>query len=291
MHFGVASPDRWDGAAPGNLPAVMRRHLAPLAVVLAVLAPLAACGDDGGDESVENTTTAPAQDPIAGRTFESAELTGTAPPLVDGVPITIAFGDDHDLTIEAGCDPITGSYTVDGPILVVRGLSGLQSGCTPGLLPQNEWIADIIVTRPVITPTPPDGLVLSDDGWSLTMVEAGTAEATLTGTGWTLAALVDGEVSTPISNEVTASIAFSADGRYEVFAGCNSGNGTYTPPAGGATIEVEAPTLTRERCGEDATEVENAVVATLDGSVTVELGADRLTLTSADGAGLAFTTG
>lgn len=269
----------------------MRRHLATLAIGLAVLAPLAGCGDGGGDESAENTTTAPTEDPVAGRTFESTALEGTAPPLLDGVPITITFGDDGDLTIDSGCDPITGSYAVEGPILVVRDLAGTQSGCTPGLVPQNEWISDMIVTRPSITVTPPDGLVLSDEPWTLTMVEAGTEDATLVGPAWTLASLVDGEVSTPLTNTVTASIVFSTDGRYELFAGCNSGSGTYTPPGGGATIEVAPPTLTRERCDEDAMEVESAVVATLEGAVTVELGPDRLTLTSADGTGLSFTDG
>ena len=290
MSFGVASPDRSDVRLPGNLPAVMRRHLATLAVVLAVLAPLAGCGDDGGDESAENTTTAPIEDPVAGRTFESTALEGTAPPLLDGVPITISFGDDRDLTIDAGCDPITGSYSVEGPILIVRDLTGTQSGCTPGLVPQNEWISDMIVTRPPITVTPPDGLVLSDEPWTLTMVEAGTEDATLVGPAWTLIALVDGEATSQLTNTVTGSIVFSSDGRYELFAGCNSGSGTYTPPGGGATIEVAPPTLTRERCDEDAMDVEAGVVATLDGTVTVEIRANRLTLTGSEGAGLVFTT-
>lgn len=265
----------------------MRRHLATLAVVLAALAPLAGCGDDGGDVSVDDTTTAPAQDPVVGRSFVSTEVEGTAPPILDGVPITITFGDDDEITVESGCEPFSGSYTVEGTILLVRDL-GTASGCTPGLIPQNDWIEDMLVTRPVITLTPPDGLVLSDDNWTLTMVEASTEESTLVGPGWTLDALVDGGVSTPVPEGTSASLVFADDGTYELFAGCNTGRGAYTPPGGGATIEVEPPTLTRQRCEDDAMEVEAAVVATLDGPVEVELGRGRLTLTSADGTGLAF---
>lgn len=268
----------------------MRRHLATLIVVLAVLAPLAGCGDGDDDVSVEETTTAPAQDPIAGRSFESTEVEGTAPPLVAEAPITITFGDDDELTVDAGCDPITGTYAVEGPILVVKDLSGTGSGCTPGLVAQNEWIAEAVTFRPTITPTPPDGLLLSTETWTLTMLEAGTEDATLVGPAWTLDALVDGEGSTPAPDDVTASIVFAPDGRYDLFAGCNTGNGTYTPPGGGATIEVEPPTLTRERCGEEAMEVEGTVVATLDGPVEVEIRANRLTLTGAEGTGLIFTT-
>lgn len=272
----------------------MRRHLATLVAVLAVLAPLAACGDDGDDLSAEDTTTAPAQDPVAGRTFESTKVEGVAPPLVDGVPIMITFDEDL-LTIDAGCDLITGTYRIDGPLLMVQDLSGIESGCTPGLVPQNEWISDMIITRPIITLTPPDGLVLSDDSWSLTMVEAGSGAPTetvdLVGPTWTLDFLsIDDASPTPIPADATVTITFAADGTYAVSAGCNTGDGSYTPPERGkSTLTLEPPTLTRQRCDDATMEVETGFAAALDGDARFSIEDGRLTIAAENGTGLGFT--
>ncbi len=290
MSFGVASPDPPDRAVPGNLPAVMRRHLVPSLVALAVLVPLAGCGDDDGGVNAENTTTAPAEDPLAGRTFVSTELESDAVSLVEGFPIRITFGEDDEITIDTGCTPATGTYSVQGPILDTRDVSRPEVACLPGLTEQDAFISNAMSSRPVITLTPPDGLILSDDEWTLTMVDADAAPATLAGPSWTLEDLVDAGATTPAPDGVSASIAFTADGAYEVFAGCNTGRGTFTPPEGGATIEVEAPALTRQRCDEDAMELENRIVAILDGTVTVDLEANRLTLTNSDGVGVTFTS-
>jgi heat shock protein HslJ len=270
----------------------MRRHLAPLLIALAVLVPLAGCGDDGDDGvSAENATTAPAEDPLAGRTFVSTELESDIASLVEGFPVRITFGEDDEITIDTGCTPATGTYSVQGPILDTRDVSRPEVGCLPGLTEQDAFISNAMSSRPVITLTPPDGLVLSDDEWTLTMVDADAAPATLAGPSWTLEDLVDGGETTPAPEGVSASIAFTPDGAYEVFAGCNTGRGTYTPPGGGATIEVEPPALTRQRCDDDAMELEARIVATLDGAVTVGLEANRLSLTNSAGDGVTFTAG
>ena len=110
----------------------------------------------------------------------------------------------------------------------------------------------------------------------------------LAGPEWTLDTIVDGERASSVPEGVTATITFADDDTYAVVAGCNSGNGTYVE--GDGTVDIEAPTLTRRRCAEEATSVETAVVAALDGEVALVIDADRLTLTAASGAGLSFTT-
>ncbi|HEV7723136.1 MAG TPA: META domain-containing protein [Iamia sp.] len=270
----------------------MRRHVLTLLVLLAVLVPLAGCGDDD-DTGTEDAsaTTAPAESPIAGRTFEAVSLESDVYDLVEGVTLSIAFTDDQ-ITVDAGCNRLSGTYAIEGPILVVTGLGGTEMGCEPELMEQDAWIAGVLTARPVFTPQAPDGLLLSDDDWTLTMAAAGDEAADddveLAGPEWTLDTLIDGEAASSVPEGVTATITFADDGTYAVAAGCNTGRGTYVEDA--TTLTLEPPTLTRRRCDEAATSVETAVVAVLDGEADLRIDANRLTLTAASGAGLSLTT-
>ncbi|HEX7134084.1 MAG TPA: META domain-containing protein [Iamia sp.] len=266
----------------------MHRHLV---ILLAALLTLASCGDDGDDVAAD-ATTAPVEDPVAGRTFEATTLEGDqAPTLVEGVTLRITFGDDDQITVDTGCNHLTGTYAVEGPILVVQAVGGTEMSCTPGipgLEAQEDWIGTVLTQRPVITPAPPDGLTLSDEGWTLTLVEPSAEAVELAGAPWTADTIVDREEARSLPAGVTVTITFADDGTYEVSAGCNTGSGTYAE-AGAGIYQIEPPNLTRRRCDDAAMEVEAAVVATLDGEVTASIEEDRLTLTSSEGAGLAFT--
>ncbi len=275
----------------------MRRPTALLAALLVALLPLAACGDDGGgpDEATgTDRTTAPAESPFVGKTYESTALEdigegeGVTPPLVPGTPIRITFGED-DIEVETGCNRLSGTYTVEGPLLVVEDLAGTEMACEDDLQDQETFIAGALIERPSVSPQPPDGLRISGEEWALTMIDAEVAAENLdlVGPTWTADTILDGEGASSLPGGVTVTLTFADDGTYQVAAGCNTGSGTYAPNPG--TYEFQPPTLTRLACTGEAAEVEAKVVATLDGAVTTLIEGDRLTLTDFDHVGLSFT--
>lgn len=275
----------------------MRRTAALLVALLALL-PLAACGDDGGDAdgggSEEATaTTGLEEDPIDGRTFEATTLEGeTERTLLPGVPIRLGFADD-EITVETGCNRLTGGYSLDGPFLVVSDLGGTEVACSPEIMEQEMWLLQALTLRPGFTYGPPDSIVLTHERTLLTLVDVEATDAAeqqdLAGPTWTADTIIDGESARSLPAGVTATVTFADGGTYQVATGCNTGNGTYVA-TGAGTYTIDPPTLTRERCAEEVMEVEAAIAAVLDGEVSTSITGDRLTLTAGD-AGMSFTAG
>lgn len=274
----------------------MRRALA-----LALLAPLlllAACGDDGDDVDAGGsepgaTEPAPADD-LAGRTFLATEVTedGAPRPLVDGTELRLSFADGQ-VGVQAGCNQLSGAYRLDGDVLTVEALGGTEMGCDPDRMDQDAWIAEVLA-QPLTVALDGDTLTLSGGGTviRLTDREVAAPDAELVGPTWTLDTLISGTeasgtASTPPAG-VTATIAFAADGTYQVSTGCNTGSGTWSGE--GAALEVDPPALTRRACTGLGAEVEAAMVAVLTGPVTAEVTEQRLTLTR-DTQSLGFTAG
>jgi heat shock protein HslJ len=289
----------------------MRRTAALLTVLLLALGG-AACGDDADDVSTgddpastdpgatepgptepgptEPGATEPGgtDDPLEGRTLLLTGLAGSDHTLVllGGYDLTFARG---EITVSAGCNALTGTYTVEDDTLVVDGLGGTEMACEPELMAQDEWISGFLTSRPTIAIAEPEvSLSVGDEVLTLTAEPTDTRRA-ISDTPWVLDTIIDGETASSVPSGVTAAVDFSPDGSLAVGTGCNTGTGGYATPDVDGPLVIDPPSLTRRRCDEEAMGVEAAMVAVLDGEVEAVVDGDRLTLTAADGSGLGFT--
>lgn len=268
----------------------VRTHHRALLAPFALLALAAACGDDTvepagtvpvsepstNEPSTTPATTSPAGS-LDGRTFLSVATVDFE--LVAGTTVRLSFRDGA-LSASAGCNTMSGAYTIDGDTLVVTSLAMTEMGCEQPLMDQDERLASFLMSAPFVA--------LEGDGLRLTNATAGAVgeiefldrevadpDRPLEGTTWTVTTLISGDSASSIPLGATATIVV-ADGRAVVAAGCNSGSAAVTVGDGILTFGPLA--LTKMRCDEAAMVLETAVVATLSGEVTYSIEAASLTL-------------
>jgi heat shock protein HslJ len=260
-----------------------------MSLCLAMLMPLAACGDDsaGSDGSSDASPAPVTAADLAGRTFVSTSVTGFE--LIDGTEIRISFEEDH-LSASAGCNTVGGAYTVENDLLSVSEPSATLMACDPKLMTQDDQLIGFLTDDPAIS--------LKDDVLTLTGAEvtvemreesSGGSGAPLAGTTWTLDSIVDGESASSVPSGVEPpTLEISDAGEASVFTGCNRG---------GASIEVTDATLTfgplrltKMACGDDATAVEATVTSIIDGKVDYSINGDVLTV-SKDAQALEYRPG
>jgi heat shock protein HslJ len=284
-------------------------HVSSLAAVLVVS--LAACGEDEPDvapdttaaQSVAPTTaadgTAPASTTaatpatiaaptttvdlatgVADRVFVSTAVEGY--PLVDGTEIVLTFEGDR-ISASGGCNQLGSTWTLDGDVLVVPDMAMTQMACEPAaLMDQDTWIAALLTSSPTAT-LEGDTLTLSADGAVVTFTDQETVnpDRPLEGTDWTLDGVrtADAVSSVPAGGAVPT-LRFEG-GQAVVTTGCNTGSTGYEVGDGEITFQPMA--LTLAACVDPAmAAVEQAIVATLSGTVAYEIDADVLTLTNGD---------
>lgn len=240
-------------------------------------------GGDGGRSRSPPDQAAAADDPLDGRTFVAILITeGEADRrLVAGTELRLGF-DDGQLSVTAGCNSLSGPYTLDGEVLTVSDLAGTEMGCEPALMEQDTWIADVL-SRDVTVSVEGAELTVSaaDTTIFLTDREVAQPDASLVGSTWMLDSLIDGVTVSSVPVGVTATVTF-ADGTYSLSPGCNNGGGAYSfgvDSTGRETLRFDAPALTRKACGGDAGSVEAAVLAVFEGIVDYDIIEQSLTLT------------
>jgi heat shock protein HslJ len=263
---------------------------AVIAVVVAV-ATTAACGSD--DETTDTSVpadTAPATDTVpaadgadGGRVAETADVAGRSfvstaavgHDLVAGSTVTLEFG-DGDLSANAGCNTLAGGYSVDGGTLTAGPLAMTEMACEPDLMAQDEWLAALLGGGPTLTG---DGDELNVDGGagSITLLDREVArpDVPLEGTRWVVDGIVAGEAVSSIPADVVASLTIDA-GTAAVETGCNTGSGSVE--VGARTLVFGPLATTLVACPPDVTDVEQAVLRTLEGDVDYEVDGDRLAL-------------
>jgi heat shock protein HslJ len=253
----------------------MTRSTTPLAGLAALVLLASACGDDP-----DGVATAPELD---GLTYIADESVGTVEghELVSGSRITISF-QDGSLSANAGCNTLGGSYSLDGSVLEVEGLSSTQMACEPALMDQDTWLAELLSSSPTLTQDG-DELTIAGESSSLTLVDREVADPDrpLMDTTWVLDGIVADEAVSSVPSGVRASILIT-DGRVAVEAGCNTGSGSVEIDESAATLTFGPIATTKMACEPDAMSVEQAVLATLDGEVQYAVEADVLTLTNGD---------
>ena len=265
----------------------MRR--AVMSLCLAMLMPVAACGDDsfGSDASSDASPAPVTTADLAGRTFVSTSVTGFE--LIDGTEIRITFEEDH-LSASAGCNTVGGAYTVENDLISVSEPSATLMACDPQLMTQDEQLIGFLTDDPAITVSG-DVLTLTGADVTVEMQEGsgGGNGAPLVGTTWTLDSIVDGDSASSVPSGVEPpTLEISDAGEASVFTGCNQG---------GASVEVSDASLTfgplpltKMACGGDATSVEATVTSIIDGKVGYSINGDVLTV-SKDAQALEYRPG
>ena len=243
----------------------MKRLAAPL--VLVVL--LAACG--GGAPPGGSTA-------LDGRAFLSTSVTerGADRPLVDGTQIRISF-DDGQIGASAGCNTMGGTYRIEDGVLVFEGGSMTEMGCDEARHAQDDWLIEFLGSRPAITQSGSE-LQLSSEGTVITLQDAEVADPDLplTGTTWTVDAIVTGEAVSSVPDGAEATFTFTDDGRVEVNAGCNQGSGRFEVTNG--TLRFVDVAVTEMACEGPGGQLEAAVLPLL-GADGLSWAIDARTLT------------
>lgn len=250
---------------------------------MGVLVLAAGCGGTsqspggGGDEHPRAST-------LVGRTFLSTEVKGHS--LVEGSRISLSFPEKGKVTVQGGCNSLFGTVVDEpGDKLVITEMGGTDMACEQPRMAQDEWLTKFLTSRPVWALTG-DKLVLTGTNEELVMLDRKVADPDrkLTGTKWVVDTLLQGDSASSVPQVTQAHLTFSEDGRVTGNTGCNQLTGS--AKQSGNKIVFTAVATTKMLCPGEANDLEKAVLAVLDGDVTMKIDADRLELKQAGGKGL-----
>ncbi|MGW0182487.1 META domain-containing protein [Nocardia sp. NPDC003345] len=254
------------------------------ALSLLVLAATACSDDEPGPAAPEPTP--------MGHTYISTEVTGA--PIPGGGPLTLTFADGR-ISAAAGCNTHTGAVDLRDHVLHVSDLASTLIGCAGDRAGSDAWVGDLLrgdptwgLERDRLTVTGKNTTVVLTDKKVL------TPDRPVRGTEWVVTTLLtpDARIQSRTIDEVRPTLTFAADGGLTGFAGCNriTGRAAVTDTPDGADITATAAT-TRMMCAPEIMEVEQAVLAALDGTVHATVDADVLTLRNPNGHGLTLRAG
>jgi heat shock protein HslJ len=250
-------------------------HVKKLGVGLmaaALLMIAASCGDDDTASSSETLTA----ETLDGRTFLSTDVTGQT--LVTDTRITLRF-EGESLSAVAGCNTMTGGYTLEGDVLKVGALAQTRMACEEDLMAQDQWIVELLTGSPKAT-LAADELTLATDATTVKFGDRAKIAngSALDGSAWTMVTLDSGGTTSQAPEN--AYLSYN-EGRLFVATGCNNGTAELTVADGTVTIGPMAMTL--KACEPDLTTWEQALVGFLQGDLKYELADTDLTLTSDNG--------
>jgi heat shock protein HslJ len=269
-----------------------RFAIAPL-VITALALSLAACGDDTTDSGSTDTSAAAGSGTAAaveGRTYVSQSATGFT--LVDGSDVRLTF-DSGQLAANAGCNSMSGGYTITDGKLVVEALASTMMACEQPLMDQETAVSTFLSSSPAIT-ADGDTLTLTDGTITMEFLDREIADPDkpLADTSWTVSGIISSDAMSSTTAGTAADITFTLDadgkGTAAVNAGCNTGSADVTVTDTAITFGPMA--LTKMMCDDAAMQLETAVTTTLTGETTYEIEASSLTIMSG-ASGLTFTAG
>lgn len=83
---------------------------------------------------------------LAGRSFESTDVTGTS--LVDGTVVRLIVGEDGSVSLHAGCNTLVGDATWSDGTLAVPLLASTRMACDEALAAQDRWLTAFLEASP-----------------------------------------------------------------------------------------------------------------------------------------------
>lgn len=226
-----------------------------------------ACGDD----SETGTSLTPTLE-LAGTTYTLAQAAGVDVPASSA--LQLAFTADQ-LNVTGGCNTMSGGYSIENSKLVVSQFAMTEMACTDeALMAFDDTVSKFLAASPSIVQVG-DVLTLANNDITLTLRAAqAVPDSALEGTTWTVTGTVQGDGTSSLNTEPATLLL--KDGTAEVFAGCNTGTGSYT--VDGTTIEFGPLALTKKACDAPATALEATVTSVLTGSVEYDIEGTKLTL-------------
>jgi heat shock protein HslJ len=266
----------------------LRRGRVAFALVVAATVVAASCGSD------DTAVTEPSADPVLaidGATFLSESVTGRD--LVADSVLNLSF-DNGLVGGDAGCNQIGGAEydIVAGALVLTSPLAMTEMACMepPGLMEQEQWYVEFLGSRPSISKDG-DRLTLDADGVTVVFLDRRVADPDLPleGTAWQVTSAIEGDAVSSVPSG--GSLEFD-DGTVVVRTGCNNGTGSYELSDDGESVTFGPVALTKMACvDEEASRLESTMLATLSGTVDVEIVASSLTLSGGDvGLGLNAST-
>jgi len=210
----------------------------------------------------------------------------------DGTVVPEPVGGRATLTLADGevggtsfCNSYSGTYRLEGDELSVSGLGGTELGCAPALMEaESAYLAALAAVEQVGTA---EGyLMLSGGDTELTyrpMPQVPPSD--LTGTGWVLETLLDGDVASSPSG-ARAVLELADDGTLTASTGCRELTGRWS--LDGDVVRVTSAEPAEASCDPDVTAQDEQVTAVLSRDFQVTVSEDSLTVTGVDGLGLVY---
>lgn len=258
-----------------RLACAVRAAFALLAVVVLTVG----CGGDTDD--------GPSSPELSGRSFLLQSSEGYTP--VEDTTIRIYFEDDQ-FGFNAGCNSHSGTYSLCDGKLCVENLSSTAIGCAAELHDQDNWLAAFVTSEPELV-LDGDTLTLTGDDATLVFLDREVADPDrpLTGRTWTIDTLIEGSAASGGFSDIAPTVQFDEDETFEVFTSCNTGEGSYAVE--GQELVLSDVAYTEIACPSDQAQMAEAHIQSvlIDGTVTWEIEAARLTLMRGD-LGLSATT-
>jgi heat shock protein HslJ len=216
------------------------RPVIAIAVAGLLLGVFAGCASEPQDPGLQPADPFAAKDhALRGQTFVTTTVTVNDEPrhLVDGTQALIGFTDEG-ITLEAGCNQMSGRAAYADGVLRVDGMGGTEMGCDPPRMDQDAWLAGFLTDDPRYA-LDGETLTLTDGNTEITLEpEAAQPQAALVGTRWRLDGIIEGSgpgaaVST-VPGGLRPVLRLTRAGQLGAQLGCNQGGGA---------VEVDADTL------------------------------------------------
>ena len=194
----------------------------------------------------------------------------------------IEFLANGHVAVQADCNRVAGTYTVNGNRLAITLGPSTLAACPPGSL-GDEFVKQLVNIRSYLFKG--ENLILEIKMDSGSMIFAPSAPAGLPGTSWGVISYNNGrEAVVSLLTGTDISLIFGTDGQVSGNAGCNTYSGGYQ--AGGKALKVGPLARTRMFCDTPAgvMEQEQQYLAALQNAAAFEIAGDTLTIRDASGA-------
>ena len=214
--------------------------------------------------------------------------------VLPGSSITVVFTPGGQINGFSGCNPYSGSYTLNNQNIGISQVTGSKSGCDPNLTGQ-ETQYQALLTRAnsyevngnqlTIFNALGDKILIFNRGnttvTSAPTVTPVTTPKTIVGT-WELKSFSDGMGGTiPVLADAPVTAIFAKTGNLSGSAGCNQYITSYTVT--GLSITVSPVSTTKMACAPDVMAQETAYINLLEKSGKFNLYGDSMTLSDSSG--------